>query len=46
MEDLRETADSRGVTVVLVTHSPEAAHWADRGMWLQDGALRGKEIED
>jgi ABC-type lipoprotein export system ATPase subunit len=39
MRDLRRIADDEGVTIVLVTHSPESAGWADRTAWMQDGAL-------
>lgn len=39
MEDIRRITDENGVTVLLVTHSPEAAAWADRSFWMQDGRL-------
>ncbi|HEY3268321.1 MAG TPA: ABC transporter ATP-binding protein [Armatimonadota bacterium] len=40
LRDLRAAADERGCTVLLVTHSPDAARWADRCLWMQDGCLR------
>jgi ABC-type lipoprotein export system ATPase subunit len=39
MRDLRRIADDEGVTIVLVTHSPESARWADRTVCLLVGAL-------
>lgn len=39
MEDIRRITDEACVTVLLVTHSPEAAAWADRSLWMQDGRL-------
>lgn len=39
LEDLRSTADERGCTVVLVTHSSDAAQFADRCYWMHDGSL-------
>lgn len=35
---LREIAD-RGQTILMATHSPEAAKWCDRAIRLQDGCL-------
>jgi putative ABC transport system ATP-binding protein len=35
---LREIAD-RGQTILMATHSPEAAKWCDRAIKLQDGKL-------
>jgi putative ABC transport system ATP-binding protein len=35
---LREIAD-RGQTILMATHSPEAAKWCDRSIQLQDGKL-------
>jgi len=38
---LREVADAGGHTVVMVTHDPVAAAWADRVLLLADGRLAG-----
>jgi putative ABC transport system ATP-binding protein len=34
---LRESVDDLGATVVMVTHDPSAASWADRVVFLADG---------
>ena len=39
LEDLRATANERRCTVVLVTHSADAAQFADRCYWMHDGGL-------
>lgn len=39
LQDLRIAADERGCTVVLVTHSAEAARYADRRFLMADGRL-------
>lgn len=36
---LRSAVDSMGQTVVMVTHDPEAALWADRVLYLVDGRV-------
>ncbi|MEU5883900.1 ABC transporter ATP-binding protein [Spirillospora sp. NPDC047279] len=36
---LREAADQTGQTVVLVTHDPVAASWADSVLFLSDGRI-------
>ena len=38
---LREIVDQEGRTVVMVTHDPAAAAWADRVILLADGRLAG-----
>ncbi len=38
---LREVVDGSGQTVVMVTHDPVAAAWADRVVFLADGRLAG-----
>ncbi|KOG65525.1 ABC transporter ATP-binding protein [Streptomyces griseoflavus] len=38
---LRHAVDALGTTVVMVTHDPVAASWADRVLFLADGALTG-----
>ena len=38
---LRDLADRDGRTVVMVTHDPAAAAWADRVLFLVDGRLAG-----
>ncbi len=39
MNALRETARRQGTAVLLVTHSPEHAAWADRICFLKDGVI-------
>src|SRR5262245_44254978 len=39
---LRGLADREGRTVVMVTHDPAAASWADRVVFLADGRLSGE----
>ncbi|WP_227025167.1 ABC transporter ATP-binding protein [Streptomyces tsukubensis] len=39
---LRSLVDNAGQTVVMVTHDPVAAAWADRVIFLTDGALYGE----
>ena len=39
---LRGLADREGRTVVMVTHDPAAAAWADRVVFLADGRLSGE----
>ncbi|CAM5637115.1 ABC transporter ATP-binding protein OS=Streptomyces alboniger OX=132473 GN=CP975_11910 PE=3 SV=1 [Streptomyces alboniger] len=36
---LRQAVDSQGATVVMVTHDPSAAGWADRVLFLADGEI-------
>ncbi|MFD7059777.1 ABC transporter ATP-binding protein [Streptomyces sp. NPDC059906] len=36
---LRQAVDTLGATVVMVTHDPAAAAWADRVLFLADGAF-------
>ncbi|MDT0405103.1 MULTISPECIES: ABC transporter ATP-binding protein [Streptomyces] len=36
---LRDAVDTLGATVVMVTHDPAAAAWADRVLFLADGAF-------
>ncbi|NLP39922.1 MAG: ABC transporter ATP-binding protein, partial [Corynebacterium pollutisoli] len=36
---LRSAVDEMGQTVVIVTHDPTAAAWADRVLFLADGEL-------
>ncbi|MEU6540214.1 ABC transporter ATP-binding protein [Streptomyces sp. NPDC047000] len=38
---LRQAVDGLGATVVMVTHDPAAAIWADRVLFLADGVLAG-----
>ncbi|MFD7661383.1 ABC transporter ATP-binding protein [Streptomyces sp. NPDC059788] len=38
---LRHAVDGLGTTLVMVTHDPVAASWADRVLFLADGALAG-----
>jgi putative ABC transport system ATP-binding protein len=39
---LRHAVDAMGATVVMVTHDPVAASFADRVLFLADGALAGE----
>jgi putative ABC transport system ATP-binding protein len=39
---LRDFADRMDQTVVMVTHDPIAASYADRVIFLSDGRLRGE----
>jgi putative ABC transport system ATP-binding protein len=39
---LRATVDGGGRTLVMVTHDPSAAAWADRVVFLADGRLAGE----
>ncbi|WP_225844586.1 ABC transporter ATP-binding protein [Streptomyces sp. HPF1205] len=39
---LRQAVDAMGATVVMVTHDPVAASYADRVLFLADGALAGE----
>ncbi|MFF0157692.1 ABC transporter ATP-binding protein [Streptomyces sp. NPDC005263] len=36
---LRQAVDTQGATVVMVTHDPAAATWADRVLFLADGEI-------
>ncbi len=40
---LRQAVDRAGATIVMVTHDPAAAAWADRVVFLADGQLAGDE---
>ncbi|HWJ07983.1 MAG TPA: ABC transporter ATP-binding protein [Nocardioides sp.] len=42
LELLRSTVDEDGLTVVMVTHDPLAASYADRVLFLEDGILVGQ----
>ena len=39
---LRRTVDAGGRTLVMVTHDPSAAAWADRVVFMADGRLAGE----
>jgi putative ABC transport system ATP-binding protein len=39
---LRAAVDDRGRTLVMVTHDPSAAAWADRVVFVADGRLAGE----
>jgi putative ABC transport system ATP-binding protein len=45
MEILRRTAAREGAGVLMVTHSPEHAAWADRVCFLKDGAIAGEHCQ-
>ena len=42
LELLRRTTDEGGRTLVMVTHDPSAAAWADRVVFMADGRLAGE----
>jgi putative ABC transport system ATP-binding protein len=42
LELLRATVDEGGRTLVMVTHDPSAAAWADRVVFMADGHLAGE----
>jgi putative ABC transport system ATP-binding protein len=42
LELLRRTIDEGGRTLVMVTHDPSAAAWADRVVFMADGRLAGE----
>ena len=50
MELLRRSCDELGQTIVMVTHDPRAATYADRVVFLRDGVvrcdLRFSELQD
>ena len=39
---LRALADEHGLTLVMVTHDPAAAGYADRALFLADGQICGE----
>ena len=41
---LRDTIDQGGRTLVMVTHDPSAAAWADRVVFMADGRLAGELV--
>jgi putative ABC transport system ATP-binding protein len=44
LELLRRTTDEGGGTLVMVTHDPSAAAWADRVVFMADGRLAGELV--
>lgn len=42
--DLLEAQTAAGVSVVVITHDPRTARWADRTLWLADGRLHQQEV--
>ena len=44
LELLRGTIDDGGRTLVMVTHDPSAAAWADRVVFMADGRLAGELV--
>jgi putative ABC transport system ATP-binding protein len=44
LELLRRTVDEGGRTLVMVTHDPSAAAWADRVVFMADGRLAGELV--
>jgi putative ABC transport system ATP-binding protein len=45
LELLRELCRERGVAIVLVSHDPQAADYADRVYRLRDGKLSSHEVD-
>jgi len=45
METLRAAAREEGAAMLLVTHSPEHAAWADRVCFLKDGVIAGEHAQ-
>jgi ABC-type lipoprotein export system ATPase subunit len=45
LEILRSTAAREGAGVLMVTHSPEHAAWADRICFLKDGAIAAEHLQ-
>jgi putative ABC transport system ATP-binding protein len=39
MEVLRDLNHREGLTIVMVTHEEEMAHYADRLIWMVDGRI-------
>ena len=46
MDILRDTAKGQGAGILMVTHSPEHAAWADRICFLKDGVIAGELRQD
>ena len=44
LELLRASVDERGQTIVMVTHDPRAAKFADRVLHLADGEIVREEV--
>ncbi len=44
LELLRRVNRERGVTMIMVTHSQEAANYSDRTIWMQDGEITQLEV--
>lgn len=45
LQTLRDTVRDENTAVLLVTHSPDHAAWADRVCFLKDGAIAGTVIQ-
>jgi len=43
--ELLKKLNSRGVTIILVTHNPELSHYASRIVEVRDGLLTEKEVK-
>lgn len=46
MELLRLSRDELGQTIVVVTHDPRAASYADRVVFLRDGKIASERMID
>ena len=46
LQTLRDTVAEEETSVLLVTHSPEHAAWADRVCFLKDGVIAGTVAQD
>jgi putative ABC transport system ATP-binding protein len=45
MDILRSTTRQTGTSVLMVTHNPEHAAWADRICFLKEGMIRGELLQ-
>jgi putative ABC transport system ATP-binding protein len=46
MDILRDTARQQNTSVLMVTHNPEHAAWADRICFLKDGTIQGEHRQN
>jgi putative ABC transport system ATP-binding protein len=46
LQTLRDTVAEENTSVLLVTHSPEHAAWADRVCFLKDGVIAGTVVQE
>jgi ABC-type lipoprotein export system ATPase subunit len=46
MDILRDTARQQDTSVLMVTHNPEHAAWADRICFLKEGVIQGQHQQN